>query len=146
MFHLQLSLNSGRALELLLETHKPFSLLLSIIKTQCLAQLKTKLCNSQSAITKSSSQDSSPNSHSQSENVLEVHTQLKESDTQPLILISPSDHHVEGIESVTTTCIHCCDPYVVSGWCQLINNLFQAFPELIGSYIHNYCIVTSLTR
>ena len=120
---LQLSLNSGRALELLLETHKLFSLLLSVIKTQQLAQLKLKLCNPDSPNSKTPGTPTS-------------------ADNQDVTVSPQPGQQLEGSEVFTVTCV----PYVVSGWCRLVNNLLQAFPDLLVSYVHNYCVVSSLTR
>ena len=142
---LQVSVNSGQALELLLETHKLFSLLLSTIKMQGLAQLKMKLYSAESAVAASNGNNHLPMecTHPQSNSVDDSNTPHKENYLQPQLC--PTDQH-RGTGGVTTTCIDCCDPYVVSGWCRLVNNLLQTFPDLIGSYVHNYCVVSSLIR
>lgn len=140
---LQLSVTSGRALELLLETHKLFSFLLSDVKTRCLIQLKLKLssANSNSTAVKCAEQKSSSVNYTQLDN---------DKDTQNLdgngIVPTPSNRLLESVEDIVAAFVYCCNPYVVSGWCRLVNNLLQAFPELVGAYLQKYCVVASLTR
>ena len=136
---MQLSLNSGRALELLLETHKLFSLLLSVIKTQNLAKLKLKLLSAESG--GSAEQDHTLGEHPQLKD-----TQDRKRNTDASVANTQSNNCLEGMKCVADACVCFCNQYVVSGWCQLVNNLLQAFPDLIGSYLHNYCVITSLTR
>ena len=66
--------------------------------------------------------------------------------SQPLGGTTSPDEQLEDLSVLTTACVRCCNPYVVSGWCQLVTNLLQAFPDLLSSYVHNYCVVASLTR
>lgn len=140
---LQLSVNSGRALEILLEKHKLFSLLLSNIKLQGLAQLKTKLQSAEPATTASKRDDPLPTeSRHSSSAVNNSDSHLREDNSTPQLQLHTTYQH----EGVTAACIECCNPYVISGWCLLVNNLLQTFPDLIGAYVHNYCIVASLTR
>ena len=140
-------MNSGRALELLLERYKLFSLLLSNIKLQGLAQLKTKLQTSESAISASNGDDPLPTElrHSSSDTVHSGDSQPREENSTPQLQEDASCQH-KAVEGVTAACIECCSPYVISGWCLLVNNLLQTFPDLIGGYVHNYCIVASLSR
>ena len=147
-FLIQLSLNGGRALEFLLETHKLFSHLLTIVNTQYLALLKIRLYEiAKSPTTKSQKQARSPPEPPQSDKVKDGDTGGdSERGTELTSMPVPSDHQIEGVECVVAVCCRCCNPYVVSGWCKLVNNLLQAFPELVGSYVHNYCVVASLTR
>lgn len=139
---LQLSVNSGRALELLLERHKLFSLLLSTIKIQGLAQLKTKLQSAELAVTASNYDDPLPTDPNHS-SVNSGNGQHREDNSPPQL---HTTHDRRGSEGVIAVYIDCCDPYVISGWCRLVNNLLQTFPDLIGAYVHNYCIVATLTR
>lgn len=128
-------MSSGRALELLLEKYKLFSLLLSNIKLQGLAQLKTKLQTAESAITASNSDDPLP-TESSGDNQPREDNQLQVDATC----------QCKAVEGITAACIEYCNPYVISGWCLLVNNLLQTFPDLISGYVHNYCIVASLSR
>ena len=134
-------------MELLLETHKPFSLLLSIIKTQCIAQLKVKLYkNTKPLNVQSQKQDSSLTNLHPSDIPNNNSSQNIESDAEPQVVPASADCRIEGSESIVAMCSSCCNPYVLSGWCRLVSNLLQAFPELVGAYVHNYCVVASLTR
>ena len=159
---LQLSLNSGRALELLLESQKLFSLLLSVIKTQHLAKLKMKLYNAESArskrldtptsvgaIDQCTSDSIQPQGGTTSQPLGGTNPHpLGGTASQPLggTTCTSPDEQLEDLSVLTTACVRCCNPYVVSGWCQLVTNLLQAFPDLLSSYVHNYCVVASLTR
>ena len=146
---LQLSVSSGRALELLLEKHKLFSLLLSNINLQGLAQLKTQLQSAESAVTAANCDDPLPTeSNSLSPDTVNNGDSQSREDSSPPQLCVCTTHQHEAIcmEGVTAACIDCCNPYVISGWCLLVNNLLQTFPDLIGAYVHNYCIVATLTR
>ena len=138
---MQLSVNSGRALELLLEKHKLFSLLLSTIKIQGLAQLKMKLQTAESAITASSGDDLLLTKSSENNG----DSQLREDNSLPQLHVYTTHQH-EAMEGITAAWIDCCNPYAISGWCRLVSNLLQTFPDLIGAYLHNYCIVATLTR
>ena len=133
---LQLSVNSGRALELLLEKHKLFSLLLSNIKIQRLAQLKTKLQSAESAVAACNGDDPLPTELNCSSDT------VNNGDSQPRNFLP----QLQAMDGITAACLDCCKPYVISGWCLLVNNLLQTFPDLIGAYMHNYCIVATLTR
>lgn len=137
-------MSSGRALELLLEKYKLFSLLLSNIKLQGLAQLKTKLQTAESAITASNGNDPLP-TESRHSSVNSGDSQPREDNSTPQ-LQADATCQCKAVEGIIAACIECCNPYVISGWCLLVNNLLQTFPDLIGGYVHNYCIVASLSR
>lgn len=135
-------MNSGRALELLLERHNLFSLLLSTIKLQGSAQLKTKLQSAESAVAVSYGDDPLPtdSNHSPLNKVDNGGGQHSEDNSLP------QSYTTHDRRDVIAAYIDYCDPYVISGWCRLVNNLLQTFPDLIGAYVHNYCIVATLTR
>ena len=139
-------MQSGRALEVLLERHQFFSLLLSAIKIQGLAQLKTKLCdmNSESVVREPSVDDPLPDG-SRSCRMNSYDGDHREDGSQCLYGVYTGHQH-KGTKSITAACVDFCDPYVISGWCKLVNTLMQTFPNLIATYVHNYCIVASLTR
>ena len=129
---IQVSIKGNDVLKYLLDSYEFFPTLLRFIK----ANHRCEVTNSVS--TTSSKQTSTSPANPESSSV-----DQQENDNETLA--QEDDVVVEDDHGIDRRLFEFCDPYVVSGACRLLHNVFLAAPELIEIHTHEVNWVETLT-